>query len=656
MILTLSLPASAQNIRLRGQIDPFTGNTAYSDVYAEGNIAVIGTYSQRGVLIVDITNPDAPVVASHYNPTPTQQYLEAIIVNGIGYFGSGTGDGVHIVNLANPYQPVLLSKVNTTSANGFSTIHEMIVHNGYLYTNSNSFGTKTIKVINVSNPSAPVFVREFANPNSRWIHAMHAVGNKLFTSGFESGGKTDIYDITNIGTQAPVLLGSLSTPGSTHSAWTSSDGNYLYNAVETSNGALQVFNISNPAAPTLVREIKAANLGLNAICPHNPVVMGNLLFVAWYQAGLQVFDITNPADPVRVGQYDTFSNAFVRTEEMDRASSLEPWDMLCGFDNPLRALPTSFDGNWAVYPFLGLDKVILGDLAGGLMIVDVRGVLAAPRNRIADFDGDAKTDVSQFRPSNGNWSINQSSDNNLTTYPFGLSTDKLVPADYDGDGKTDIAVFRPSEGAWYLLQSTAGFRSQQFGVNGDVPVQGDYDSDGKADIAVFRPSNGTWYINRSLQGFTARQWGSASDKPVTGDFDGDGKIDIGVFRPSNGTWYILPSTSSILITRQFGTATDIPLIADFDGDLKTDFSVFRPAQGVWYTVRSSNGAFSAQQFGLNGDVPVPGDYDGDENTDLAVFRPSSATWYILKSADNSFESRQFGESTDRPVPSAYYPQ
>ncbi len=654
-VLTLSYSAVAQNITLRSRISPssVTSNLKYADIYGEGNVAVMGTYSARGAYIFDISNPDNPVMASWYNPAPAQQFLEALVRNNIAYFGSGNGGGVHVVDISNPYSPVLRSIINTSNGGGYNSVHEILLYNNFLIENFNGTQTDPLRVIDISNPSAPVFVREFTTTDPTWVHATHVSGNRLFTSGW--GGKTDVYDLSNIATQAPTLVGSIATGGNSHSSWTSTDGNYLYNARETFDGDIRVYNITNLASPTLVKSIKAGDLGINAVCPHNPVVFGNLLFVSWYQAGMQVFDITNPANPVRVGQYDTFSPAFAPTDDMLRGN-FDPWDLLCVTDSEGRVLPTGFDGDWAVFPFLGLNKVLVGDLAGGLFIVDASRTLMTGRNHVADFDGDGKTNMSQFRSSTGMWYTSTDPSTNYGAVQFGLATDRIVPADYDGDGRTDIAVFRPSEGVWYMQQTTAGFRAVQWGTNGDIPVPGDFDADGRADIGVFRPTTGAWYISQSTLGFTSRNWGTANDKPVLGDYDGDGKTDLGVFRSSNSSWYILQSSSSIALTRQFGLSGDRPLTGDFDGDHFSDFAVFRPSEGAWYMIRSSNSAFFGQQFGVNGDVPVEGDYDGDGRTDLAVYRPSASAWYLLKSSTGAFEAAQFGEATDLPVPSVYNPQ
>ena len=58
--------------------------------------------------------------------------------------------------------------------------------------------------------------------------------------------------------------------------------------------------------------------------------------------------------------------------------------------------------------------------------------------------------------------------------------------DFDGDGKADVSVFRPSNGNWYLNNSQAGFSAAQWGLSSDIIVPGDYDGDGKTDFTVRR--------------------------------------------------------------------------------------------------------------------------------------------------------------------------
>ena len=260
-----------------------------------------------------------------------------------------------------------------------------------------------------------------------------------------------------------------------------------------------------------------------------------------------------------------------------------------------------------------------------------------------DFDGDKKSDVSVFRPSNATWYIQQST-SGFTGLQFGISTDKIVPADYDGDGKTDIAVYR--DGTWYIQRSNSGFTGVSFGEASDVTVPADFDNDGKADVAVFRPSNGTWYVQQSTNGFTGLQFGQSGDKPFAADFDGDGKADFAVYR--SGFWYIQRSSAGFAAT-QFGISTDAAVPADYDGDGKTDIAVFRPSNGTWY-IQQSTAGFAGVLFGQSGDKPVAADYDGDGKADVAVFR--DGIWYLNRTT-SGFTGVQFGLSTDTPTPNAF---
>ena len=271
-----------------------------------------------------------------------------------------------------------------------------------------------------------------------------------------------------------------------------------------------------------------------------------------------------------------------------------------------------------------------------------------------DFDGDAKTDLSVFRPGTGTWFIQSRSNGILRAQPFGIGTDEPTPGDFDGDGLTDVAVFRT--GTWFSLYSSDGsFHATQFGSSGDVPVAGDYDGDGKTDISVFR--QGQWFTLQSSNGsFRVTSFGLISDKPVPADYDGDGITDIAIFRQSIGAWHILQSANGALRAQQFGMNGDMPVAGDYDADGKSDVGVFRASNGTWYLYPSLTGVLRVHQFGVGSDRPVPGDYDGDWKCDVAVFRPSDGTWYVMNSYDGTFRAQQFGTTGDVPVPSVYVPQ
>lgn len=286
-------------------------------------------------------------------------------------------------------------------------------------------------------------------------------------------------------------------------------------------------------------------------------------------------------------------------------------------------------------------------------------ITRVPKARF-DFDGDGKSDVSTFRPSNNSWNMNFSGNGSTFAQNWGVATDKIAPADFDGDNRADLAVFRPTDGVWYILNSaTSTVNITQFGANGDMPVPNDFDGDGRADIAVFRPSNGVWYQLRSLVNTVFIQnFGQNGDIPQLVDYDGDGIGDLAVYRPNGGEWHFFLSATNSYTAFPFGASGDIPVPADYDGDGKTDTAVFRatsdPNLPDFYILLTGNFSFLGFSWGVPGDLPVVADYDGDGKADVSIYRPSTNTWYLLRSTAG-FTTSNFGQMGDKPLATAFSP-
>jgi hypothetical protein len=248
-----------------------------------------------------------------------------------------------------------------------------------------------------------------------------------------------------------------------------------------------------------------------------------------------------------------------------------------------------------------------------------------------DFNGDGRTDIAVYRPTNGMWYIAPVGD-----FHYGEAGDIPVPGDYNGDGRDDLAVYRLSSGMWYI--STLGdFR---YGEEGDIPVPGDYNGDGRDDIAVYRPSEGNWYI-APVGNF---HYGEVGDVPVPADYNGDDRMDLAVFRPSNKTWYL--STVGDFVYEHNG----VPVPGDYNGDGRDEIAMFERVRSLhwnYYDWNISTLGFFRQHLDLdnvNSYTPVPGDFNGDGATDRAVYSPTQGTWDI-----SSLYYFRYGEDGDSPV-------
>ncbi|MGB0717561.1 MAG: immunoglobulin domain-containing protein, partial [Phycisphaerae bacterium] len=159
-----------------------------------------------------------------------------------------------------------------------------------------------------------------------------------------------VYDISDVANTPPVFLGNVGG-NNTHSMWPTDDGEYVVVGEERGGGGIQVYRMTDTGGSISFTETDSLVLSADAFSVHNQVVIGNRVYISWYQAGLQVFDINAISGELEfVASYDTSI-----------------------FDGTA----SGFQGCWGTYPLLGEDKILLSDLENGLLVVSVQGPLVS---------------------------------------------------------------------------------------------------------------------------------------------------------------------------------------------------------------------------------------------------------------------------------------
>ena len=274
-----------------------------------------------------------------------------------------------------------------------------------------------------------------------------------------------------------------------------------------------------------------------------------------------------------------------------------------------------------------------------------------------DVDGDGKSDLIWFRPSDGRlsyWIMNGHSVTRRGEMVVGGGWRVEAQGDFNGDGRMDLIWNRSRGDMQYWAGDGAGFASRQFlayfPVGWSLLGTPDVDGDGKSDLLWFRASDGRlayWIMNGpNIVRHGSVSVGTALQLQAMGDFDGDGRVDL-IWNRSGGDMQYWAGDGSNFASREFlannPRGWTVVAARDIDADGNSDLLWFRPSDG-----RVAYWVMDGPSILRHGDIPVGGawrveavgDFNGDGRVELIWNRSSGDMQYWTGDGAN-FVTRQF---------------
>jgi choice-of-anchor B domain-containing protein len=331
-------PLAAQNVNVRqlGHVDKYPGSSAGRNNYA-GMWGLVGRDGKEyailparsGTIIYDCSNPAAPVeVIEIPGPTTTGSifWRESNSLGGDYVYCSSEHGVLQSINMTNPSAPAL-------GATFGSRAHTVSVDVGArrLWANGGT-GRGSLCYDLAANPTSPPQIGGYT---SVYVHDMLPIrGHGYFA--MINNGYVQIRNISN--PAATTLVSQRTTPGSfTHNAWINDDETIMITADENQGGCMTVYDITNKAAPVQV----STWCSPNGATVHNVFIKGNVALFSCYTDGFWAVDLSNPAAPAAICHFD--SSAFSGS---------------------------GYDGCWGLYPFQPSGVVYMSDMQTGLWIVE----------------------------------------------------------------------------------------------------------------------------------------------------------------------------------------------------------------------------------------------------------------------------------------------
>jgi hypothetical protein len=273
------------------------------------NVFIDGTHAYtvgpRGFDVIDIADPAAPVAVAHL----AGQFNDVKVVRGAGkvvaYLSPLRNDNTSVIDVTNPAAPVAQTQISEYSHSVFlQTVGAQTLL--YLATY-----TDKVPVFNVNNPVAPVRLGEASVPGPiAGVHDLFAAGNMIYANNTTEGMVA--FDVSG-GLDSAVERGRIPTSYS-HASFAGTAGGrpiVLHGdegMTPNDGGAFLRILEGDPTSPSFI----SGELGRYQTRPevgiHNFLLLGDLVYIAYYHDGVRVVDVSNAAQPTEVAHYNTWND------------------------------------------------------------------------------------------------------------------------------------------------------------------------------------------------------------------------------------------------------------------------------------------------------------------------------------------------------------
>jgi hypothetical protein len=215
------------------------------------------------------------------------QYANFDVAHGVAVYGSyaylaDEYGGLRIINISNPTAPVAAGYYDTPGS-----AYGVVISGQYAYVSDGSSG---LRIIDISNPSAPFETGSIDTPGD--ASNLVIAGSYAYIADWDSGLR--VIDISN--TTHPIETGSCMTPS--FAGDVAVEGNYAY--VTDLDSGLCIIYIADPTIPRIVGHYNLP------FWTRTVTVVGSTAYLG-QNNHLLIIDVSTPTTPTLIGSYLTSS-------------------------------------------------------------------------------------------------------------------------------------------------------------------------------------------------------------------------------------------------------------------------------------------------------------------------------------------------------------